>query len=48
MKYLAASFSLLTATILFAETVGVRPYELDWAGRTQDTYPDAVLADFEA
>ena len=39
---------LLTPFLLFAETVGKRPYELDWAGRTTDTYPDAVLADFES
>lgn len=28
-----------------AKPVGVRPYELDWAGRTQDLYPP--LVDFE-
>ena len=28
-----------------AQPVGVRPYELDWAGRTQDDHPP--LVDFE-
>ena len=27
------------------ETVGVRPYEMDWAGRTKDDWP--ALVDFE-
>ena len=48
MKQLILSSVLALSLVLCAETVGKRPYELDWAGRTQDTYPDAVLADFEA
>ena len=40
-------FFLFFATVLLAESVGVRPYEMDWAGRHEDEFPDAVVADFE-
>ena len=40
-------FPLLLSTMLLAETIGIRPYELDWAGRHEDEFPDAVVADFE-
>ena len=48
MKHYITFFSLLIATALLAETIGVRPYEMDWAGRYQDDHPEAVLADFES
>ena len=48
MKHYITFFSLLIGTSLLAETVGVRPYEMDWAGRYQDDHPEAVLADFES
>ena len=48
MKHCITFFFLLIATALLAETIGVRPYEMDWAGRTTDTYPDKVLEDFES
>ena len=48
MKHFAFFFPLLLSTVLLAETVGVRPYELDWAGRYEDEHPDAVLEDFES
>ncbi len=32
--------------LLFGEKVGVRPYEMDWAGRVEDEFP--VVVDFEA
>ncbi len=35
----------ISATALAQETVGVRPYELDWAGRFEDDHPP--LVDFE-
>ena len=47
MKKLATFFAFLLTFALVAETVGKRPYELDWAGRTEDTYPDKVLTGFE-
>lgn len=37
--------STLLATLLLADGVGQRPYELDWAGRTADHQP--ALVDFE-
>ena len=40
-----ALLGLLTESLAAAETVGKRPYELDWAGRTQDDHPP--LVDFE-
>lgn len=42
-----ACLALLTleASALSSETVGQRPYEMDWAGRTEDTRPP--LVDFE-
>ncbi|MBR4518930.1 MAG: hypothetical protein IKO65_08020 [Victivallales bacterium] len=48
MKHFTFFFPLLASVVLLAETVGVRPYEMDWAGRTTDTYPDKVLEDFES
>ena len=42
---LFASSEMLTPTRFFAETVGQRPYELDWAKRTQDHC--SPLVDFE-
>ncbi len=47
MKHFTFFFPLLASVVLLAETIGVRPYEMDWAGRTTDTYPDKVLEDFE-
>ncbi|MBP5299798.1 MAG: hypothetical protein J6Y80_00200, partial [Victivallales bacterium] len=47
MKHCITFFSLLIATALLAETIGVRPYEMDWAGRYQDEHPEAVIEDFE-
>jgi hypothetical protein len=41
-KTCAAALLLFPAS---AETVGVRPYEMDWAGRTNDDH--APLVDFE-
>ena len=37
----------LLTCVLLAETIGVRPYEMDWAGRYQDEHPEAVIEDFE-
>ncbi len=37
---------LLPATALAQEVVGERPYEMDWAGRTEDDHPP--LIDFES
>ena len=37
---------LIFAVLLFGEKVGVRPYEMDWAGRVEDEFP--VVVDFEA
>ncbi|NMC21688.1 MAG: hypothetical protein GYA33_14855, partial [Thermogutta sp.] len=36
---------LMSAAAVAEEAVGVRPYEMDWAGRTQDDHP--ALVDFE-
>ena len=36
---------MISAAAMLAQTVGVRPYELDWAGRTQDDHP--AIVDFE-
>ena len=47
MKHLTAFFVVLMGATLYAQTVGVRPYEMDWAGRVEDDHPEAVLADFE-
>ena len=48
MKHYTFFFPFLLSTVLLAETVGVRPYEMDWAGRYEDEHPDAVLEDFES
>lgn len=45
MRWYLAVLSLAVASVWAAETVGVRPYELDWAGRTKDDHPP--LVDFE-
>lgn len=46
MKALSLSMLILAGSVLYAaDTVGKRPYELDWAGRFQDAYP--ALVDFE-
>jgi len=45
MRWHVAIMTLAMASGLVAQTVGVRPYELDWAGRTQDDHPP--LVDFE-
>ena len=47
MKHFTFFFPLLASVVLLAETIGVRPYEMDWAGRYQDEHPEAVIEDFE-
>ena len=47
MKHFTFFFPLLLSTMLLAETIGIRPYEMDWAGRHADEFPEAVVADFE-
>ena len=39
------AFCALALVVQAGETVGLRPYELDWAGRQQDQHP--ALVDFE-
>ncbi|MBR4370240.1 MAG: hypothetical protein IKS92_04285, partial [Victivallales bacterium] len=36
---------LMAMGLVYGQTVGKRPYEMDWAGRTEDDHP--VLVDFE-
>ena len=36
---------LLAVVLVYGQTVGKRPYEMDWAGRTEDDHP--ALVDFE-
>ena len=45
MHWRTAVATLMVALGLAAQTVGVRPYEMDWAGRTKDDHPP--LVDFE-
>ncbi|MBT3290281.1 MAG: hypothetical protein HN380_23260 [Victivallales bacterium] len=45
MHWRTAVVTLVMTLSLAAQTVGVRPYELDWAGRTTDDHPP--LVDFE-
>ncbi len=44
-KLLAISCVLLFAGCVFAEVIGVRPYEMDWANRYEDAHP--AIVDFE-
>ncbi|MCK5806319.1 MAG: hypothetical protein KAI66_26040, partial [Lentisphaeria bacterium] len=45
MKQWIALVALVTAVVVGQEGVGVRPYELDWAERTEDDH--SALVDFE-